>query len=95
MSGRVKPEAMLEELEAVAERMAVKVTYESLHAGVGAGGLCRVKGQYRVIMDKRSSVNERVATIAQALGQIGVAEDVELSPPVRELVAHFALRRAS
>jgi hypothetical protein len=93
-SARPKPEVMLRELEAAAERMKVRVSYEALQGAVGAGGLCRVKGAYRVIMDKRSQTGERVATLAQALGEVGVPV-AELSPAVREQDVHFSLRRAS
>lgn len=63
----MKPEAMLALLEAVAEQLSIKVSYETLQASVGHGGLCRVKGQYRVIIDKRAVGDERVTTLAQAL----------------------------
>jgi hypothetical protein len=95
MSTKAKQEAMLEELESLAERLGVKVSYEALQGGLGAGGLCRVKGTYRVIMDKRTATNERVATLAQALGEVGVGDDVELSRAARDLIAHLALSRAS
>jgi hypothetical protein len=90
----MKPDVMLRELEATAEQLAVKVTYEALQASIGIGGLCRVKGSYRVIIDKRSSTGDRVATLAQALAGFDHAE-LDLSRPVRELLAHYALRRAS
>jgi hypothetical protein len=61
---------MLEELETVAARLAVKVSYEALAASVGSGGLCRVKGEYRVIIDKRAQTGERIAALAQALGRL-------------------------
>ncbi|HWM84600.1 MAG TPA: hypothetical protein VNO33_02155 [Kofleriaceae bacterium] len=98
-------QAMLEELEAVASKLAVKVSYEALASSVGSGGLCRVHGQYRVIIDKRAQVGERLAALAQALGQLPMLTtslqanqtgEVELSGPVRDLLRHYnALRRAS
>ena len=66
-------QAMLEELETVAARLAVKVSYEALAASVATqngGGLCRVKGEYRVIIDKRAQTGERIAALAQALGRL-------------------------
>jgi hypothetical protein len=97
---------MLEELEAIAARMSVKVSYEALAATVGSGGLCRVRGEYRVIIDKRAQVGERLAALAQALGQLPAISPVlagpapegqpELSRPVRDLLRHYiALKRAS
>jgi len=102
-------EAMLEELEAVAAGMSVRVTYEALAATVGSGGLCRVRGEYRVIIDKRTQTGERLAALAQALGQVPAvsslllprsadtaprpSEEVKLSPPVRDLLRHYHAAR--
>lgn len=87
MSARAKPEAVLAELEGAADRLGVKVSYEALHAAIGGGGLCRVKGQYRVILDKRTTASERVVALAHALGQVGVA-GLELSAGAREALRH-------
>lgn len=85
----MKAAAALQELEHAAEVLSVKVTYENLSASVGHGGLCRVKGQYRVIIDKRASAHERAATLAQALSQLDTS-DVPMSRQVRQLVDHYA-----
>jgi hypothetical protein len=90
----MKPETLLTELETAADRRAIKVSYESLQATVGAGGLCRVKGSYRVIIDKRASTGERLSTLAAALAQVGLGP-VELSAAARDLVALHTVRRAS
>ena len=84
----MKPQAMLQELEQAAEHLAVKVSYETFVATIGHGGLCRVKGQYRVIIDKRASVHERVATLAQALGQLDTTT-ASFSAKVRQLVDYY------
>ncbi|MEZ4368644.1 MAG: hypothetical protein R2939_20560 [Kofleriaceae bacterium] len=81
----MKPELMLELLEAAASQLAIKVSYESLAASVGHGGLCRVKGQYRVIVDKRATPQERVAIVASALASFDLSE-LELPAKVREVV---------
>jgi phage shock protein A len=85
----MKAQAVLQELESAAETLSVKVTYEALNASVGHGGLCRVKGQYRVIVEKRASVHERAATLAQALAQLDTSS-LTLSPKVRQLVTHYS-----
>jgi ketopantoate hydroxymethyltransferase len=90
----MKPGTMLQELESLAERLAVKVSYESLAASIGLGGLCRVKGQYRVIIDKRASVHERVATLAQSLARIDTSR-VEVDVRVRRVVDQYARRHAA
>jgi hypothetical protein len=90
----MKPDALLEELEAAAETLSVKVSYELMQASVGHGGLCRVKGAYRVIIDKRATTHERVATLAQALAKLETAA-IRMSPKVREMVDYYSVRRAS
>jgi len=88
----MKPDVLLELLEAAAEQLSVKVSYEQIEASVGRGGLCRVKGQYRVIIDKRATPQERVATLATALAPFDTA-DLELPAKAREVLAFYADRR--
>jgi hypothetical protein len=90
---RLTPDQLLAELEDAAARSGVAVSYEALQASVGAGGLCRVKGRYRVIIDRRAATGDRLNTLAQALAETGV--ELELSPRARELVAIHVTRRAS
>jgi len=90
----MKPELMLTELEAAATALSVKVSYEALTASVGVGGLCRVKGQYRIIVDKRTTTQERVTALAQGLAGFDT-DPVELSAKTRELLALHRVRRAS
>ena len=89
----MRNEDVLQELEAAAAKLDVKVSYEALQAIGGAGGICRVKGQYRIIIDKRAQLGERVATLAQGLAQFDVS-GIDMVPQARELVRHYAMRRA-
>jgi hypothetical protein len=86
----MKPEAMLELLEGVADQLAIKVTYEPLQmasaTGSMRGGLCRVKGAYRVIVDKRATDEERVVTLASALGRFELGE-LKVPASVRAVIA--------
>ncbi|HEX4452553.1 MAG TPA: hypothetical protein VH143_16865 [Kofleriaceae bacterium] len=93
----MKPAVMLELLEAAAAELEIKVTYEPLQTAIAGGamrgGLCKVKGAegmtWRVIVDKRATDEERVATLAGALAKFDTTE-LELSPKVRELLALYA-----
>lgn len=84
----MKPEALLELLETAADQLGIRVSYESLQSSVVTGGLCKVKGTYRVIIDKRATAEERVATLATALASLGPArlDEAGLSPKVREIL---------
>jgi len=90
----MKLEAVLRELEAVAEQLSIRVKYEVLNTSVGPGGLCRVNREYRVIIDKRAPVFERVATLARALGRFDLTQSA-LSNHARAAIARYAERRAS
>ena len=102
----MKADVLLERLESAAAEVGVKVSYEQISTSVGTalgkGGLCRVKGQFRVIIDKRASAAERVATLATALGRFAPQlAELDLPREVREALEDHrpsqaaAARRAS
>jgi len=84
----MKPEVLLELLENAADQLGIRVSYEQLQSSVVTGGLCKVKGVYRIIIDKKATPEERVATIATALATFPAARLDELALPakIRELL---------
>lgn len=84
----MKPEVVLELLENAADQLAIRVSYEPLQSSVLTGGLCKVKGEYRIIIDKKATSEERVATLATALATFDTSE-LELAPKVRELLRTY------
>jgi len=86
-------EEMLELLEEAATRLGVKVSYEALQSG-SYGGLCRVKGEYRLIVDKKAPLGDRVATLAHGLAGLDWAR-LDLQPRVQARLRQFAMPRAS
>jgi hypothetical protein len=88
----MKLEVMLELLENAAEQLAIKVSYEPLQTtGISSGmrgGLCRVKGQHRIIIDKRANDEERLATLAGALSGFDTSE-LELPQKVRDVLRTY------
>lgn len=87
----MKPEVLLELLETAAEQLHIRVSYESLQSGFvagGHGGLCKVKGEFRCIIDKRATAEERVVTLATALARFDTSE-LELSDKVREVIRTY------
>jgi hypothetical protein len=90
-----KLDNVLTDLEAAAEKLGIKVTYEALQETVGGGGLCKVKGSFRVIIDKRGTVGEKLSTLARALSNFDLG-GIFLSPAARDIVEqHQALQRSS
>lgn len=84
----MKPDVLLEHLESAAEQLGIRVSAEQLQNNVVSGGLCKVKGEYRIIMDKRATAEERVSIVATALASFGAAklEPLQLHTKVRELL---------
>jgi hypothetical protein len=80
---------LLAGLEEAAKALHVRVTYEAIGGELGAGGLCKVKGQWRVIIDKRTTPSERVQVLAPALARFPFAE-LQLAEPLRELLTRVA-----
>jgi hypothetical protein len=89
----MKPKDMLTELEAVAQSVDVKVSYESIASSVMRGGLCKVKGQYRVIIDKRLAPEERVNTLAESLARFDWGKLESTSKAVLSLLHYYAARQ--
>ena len=83
----MKPEKMTEALEQAATQLGVQVRYETMTGEVsGAGGLCKVKGQWWVIIDRKVPPAERAATLTSALAQLDT-DGIFLPPEVREAIA--------
>ncbi len=89
----MKPKDMLTELEAVAQCVEVKVSYESIASSVLRGGLCKVKGQFRVIIDKRLAPDERVTTLAESLARFDWNKMDTMPKEVRSLLHYYAVRQ--
>jgi hypothetical protein len=79
-------ERQLAGLEALASELGVAVNYEAMGGLVsGSGGLCRVKGSYRVIIDKRLPPRDRVQVLSEALGRFDL-QAFELADEIRPLL---------
>jgi hypothetical protein len=92
----MKPEVLLELLEAAADQLGIRVSYETLQSSVVGnglrGGLCRVKSasgmQWRVIIDKRAGTDERIQALASAVAGFDTTE-LELPDRVREVLRTY------
>jgi hypothetical protein len=83
----MKSEQLVLALEAAAEQLGVKVRYENLAASgpTGGGGLCKLKGDWCVIIDKKTAPSERASILTDALATLD-SDAVFLPPKVRELL---------
>jgi hypothetical protein len=86
---------MLAELCQAASRLGVEVQQRVLRGShPGAGGLCRIRGESRVLMSSKAPAFERAAIVAQALAELGHGSSTELSEECRAFVARQRPRRA-
>lgn len=81
----IKIPQILAELEEACKHLGIRLTYEAIGGELGSGGLCKVKGKWRAIFDKRTTPAERVTLLLPLLSRFPVGE-MPLSEPVRELV---------
>jgi hypothetical protein len=83
----MKPEQITETLEQAAAHLGIRVRYETMTGDTaGAGGLCKVKGQWCLIVDRKTPPAERAALLIEALSTFDT-DDVFLPPQLREALA--------
>jgi hypothetical protein len=70
-----------------AERLGVKVRVEDLQRDETptASGACKVRGEWVVILDKRSGPEEKIAVLADALRTMDL-DGIYLPPAARDLL---------
>ncbi len=83
----MKPEQIYQELKDLAEKLDVQVSEQNFRtAGIAAkSGVCKVKGQRMLIMDKHKSIRKKIKIVASHLAQIP-HENVFIVPAIRDLL---------
>ncbi len=89
----MKATEVVQELIGVADKLGVVVSFEALVNTVSAGGLCRVNGTHRIIIEKRTSDYERAFALAKALGGMDIS-DVEMSDICRQFIGRYSQQLA-
>jgi hypothetical protein len=91
----MKPEQITETLEQAAAQLNVRVRYETMTGDTaGGGGLCKVKGEWCVIIDRKLPPPERAALLIEAL--VGFDTDAVFLPPqLREALAAKRAQQAA
>jgi hypothetical protein len=89
----MKPEQMTEVLEQAAHQLGIKVRYETLTGEtMGAGGLCKIRGEWAVIIDRRANASDRAALLVESLASFDT-DSVFLPPELREAVVQRRVAR--
>lgn len=74
-------------LEEVAKAAGVDVSYEPMAGLVqGIGGLCRVNGRYRIIIDRRFKAPERIQILTDSLVRMDL-DEATLPDEARKLLS--------
>lgn len=80
----MKPEQVTEALEQVAAQVGVRVRYETMTGeSAGGGGLCKIRGEWTVIMDRKATPSDRAAMLVEALAGFDV-DSFYLPPEIRD-----------
>jgi len=80
-------EILLSYLEELAERVEILVRDENINIeeSFSAGGLCRVEGQYILILNSKTTVSEKIQVMIKALQHFDL-NDIYVKPVLRELL---------
>jgi hypothetical protein len=83
----LQDEYLLDQLEALAQRLGIPVRYETLSGeeASGAGGLCRVKGRPMVIIHIQAPLEVKVRILADSLKRFPL-DDLYVKPAIREFL---------
>ena len=84
-------EVLLGLLERVAERLEIPVSYATLATEElpGRGGLCVIRGERRIIIERSLTTREKVRLLAAGLGELEL-EGFFLPPAVREAIENIS-----
>ena len=83
----MKQEIVLHHLEELAEKLSVKISYEDLKKERISfkGGLCRIKGEERIIIGKNLTAAEKVDILAGELSKYDI-DSLYIPPAVKQLL---------
>ena len=85
-------EVVLSYLEELAEKLEIFVRDENINideSSTSPGGLCRVEGQYVIILNSKATVKEKIQVMIKALQQFDL-RDMYIKPVIRELLERYS-----
>jgi hypothetical protein len=90
---RVDESAFLKEIEEVAQSLGIEVRYENFkkEGGFTAGGLCRLKGEYLLIINSRAATRDKIEALAAAVNRFDLSR-LYLKPGLRDYLDRLGSR---
>lgn len=84
---KMEPKRVLEHLEDLALKLGIEVVYERLEPKdpLTTGGLCKVKGKYKIFIDPYYTIDRRVEILTQALSSFDY-DEIYVLPYIREIL---------
>ena len=81
-------DTLLGQLEELAHSLGIEIRYEPLkrESGFFPGGLCRIKGEYVLILNSAATTEDKIQTMAKALNRFDLSR-VYVRPGLREFLA--------
>jgi hypothetical protein len=80
----MKPDQFAEALEQAATQLGILVRHEAMTGeSAGGGGLCKIRGAWTIIIDRKATPSDRAALLVEALAGFDI-DGVYLAPEVRE-----------
>jgi hypothetical protein len=80
-------DVLLSQLEDLAEKLGILVRDENINIeeSSSSGGLCRIEGEYVLILNSKVTVKEKNQVMINALQQFDLS-DIYIKPVIRELL---------
>ena len=77
----------LSQLEGLAHTLGIQVRYEKIVEDElsSTGGLCRVKGEWVIIVNSKAAINEKIHTLLKSLKNFDL-NSIYVRPALRELL---------
>ena len=81
---------LLNQLEDLAEKLGILVRDENINIeeSLSTGGLCRIEGEYVLILNSKATVKEKNQVMIKALQQFDLS-DIYIKPVIRELLEEY------
>lgn len=95
MKGKtLEEQKRLEHLEEAAQALGIEIRYETFKGenSMATGGLCRLKGNYLLILNSRSGLSDRINAIASAINRFDLSTTY-LRPGLREFLEGLPPRK--
>ena len=82
--------SLLGQLEDLSRRLGIEVRYEMLRREGAStqGGLCRLKGQYLLLINSKASNRDKIEALASAVTRFDLSQ-VFMKPGLRDFLARF------